>query len=188
MSIISLEEVLSYNNSDIPARFIKHYGVSQEEAQLLFDDVKRWLWLANKVNAEGVNNTVTVDQSIIVIDEMWHNFVLFTREYVGFCQKYFGRYMHHAPFAESEKKQMEEKFNSMTTAEKKTYLMDQKRWQYEYIYDELGEDTFIRWYKEYPKKFTALSLCEMAHTTEKSRHDSKIALIRQLAEEQRQTA
>ncbi|VUD42237.1 hypothetical protein TDB9533_00651 [Thalassocella blandensis] len=184
MNSVSLEEVLAYNNSDIPARFIKIYGVSEEEAQVLFDDVKRWLWLANKVSVDKVNSSVTIDQSIIVIDEMWHNFVLFTKEYVGFCQKFFGRYMHHAPFAESEKKQMEDKFKDMTTSEKKSYLMDQKRWQYEFVYDHLGQDTFIRWYKEYPKRYSAMALADKLHATEKERHDTKLAAIRERIKDQ----
>jgi hypothetical protein len=32
-----------------------------------------------------------------LIDEVWHQFVLFTTEYLAFCTQYFGGYMHHAP-------------------------------------------------------------------------------------------
>lgn len=31
------------------------------------------------------------------IDEVWHQFVLFTHEYIAFCQRYFGSYVHHFP-------------------------------------------------------------------------------------------
>lgn len=31
------------------------------------------------------------------IDEVWHQFVLFTGEYFAFCERYFGSYLHHAP-------------------------------------------------------------------------------------------
>lgn len=31
------------------------------------------------------------------IDEAWHQFVLFTTEYMEFCRQYFGRYVHHVP-------------------------------------------------------------------------------------------
>src|SRR5262249_54038232 len=31
------------------------------------------------------------------VDEVWHQFVLFTWEYVKFCTQFFGRYIHHAP-------------------------------------------------------------------------------------------
>ncbi len=33
-----------------------------------------------------------------IVDEAWHEFILFTREYHLFCQKAFGRYFHHTPF------------------------------------------------------------------------------------------
>jgi hypothetical protein len=31
------------------------------------------------------------------VDEAWHQFVLFTSQYVDFCQRYFGEYLHHNP-------------------------------------------------------------------------------------------
>jgi hypothetical protein len=31
------------------------------------------------------------------IDEVWHQFILFTREYGNFCQESFGRFLHHSP-------------------------------------------------------------------------------------------
>jgi hypothetical protein len=31
------------------------------------------------------------------IDEVWHQFVLFTGEYFAFCERYFGSYLHHSP-------------------------------------------------------------------------------------------
>jgi hypothetical protein len=32
-----------------------------------------------------------------VVDELWHEFILFTREYQDFCGKAFGRFLHHTP-------------------------------------------------------------------------------------------
>ena len=34
-----------------------------------------------------------------VADDLWHEFILHTREYSTFCQKAFGGYMHHTPSA-----------------------------------------------------------------------------------------
>lgn len=31
------------------------------------------------------------------IDEVWHAFILFTREYADFCQAVFGEFIHHVP-------------------------------------------------------------------------------------------
>ncbi len=32
-----------------------------------------------------------------VVDQLWHEFILYTRHYEQFCKKAFGRYMHHTP-------------------------------------------------------------------------------------------
>lgn len=32
-----------------------------------------------------------------VTDDLWHEFILFTRQYDGFCAKAFGRFLHHVP-------------------------------------------------------------------------------------------
>ena len=31
------------------------------------------------------------------IDEVWHQFILFTREYHSFCETFYGEYLHHSP-------------------------------------------------------------------------------------------
>lgn len=32
-----------------------------------------------------------------IVDEVWHAFILFTKEYAAFCEGVFGRFIHHAP-------------------------------------------------------------------------------------------
>jgi len=32
-----------------------------------------------------------------IVDDLWHEFILYTREYQQFCAKAFGRFMHHTP-------------------------------------------------------------------------------------------
>lgn len=34
-----------------------------------------------------------------VVDDLWHEFILYTREYHAFCKAAFGGYMHHVPAA-----------------------------------------------------------------------------------------
>lgn len=31
------------------------------------------------------------------VDAVWHQFILFTRQYHAFCDEFLGRYLHHAP-------------------------------------------------------------------------------------------
>jgi hypothetical protein len=32
-----------------------------------------------------------------VVDDLWHELILYTRQYQSFCQQAFGRFMHHSP-------------------------------------------------------------------------------------------
>lgn len=34
-----------------------------------------------------------------VVDDLWHEFILYTKNYQSFCQQAFGRYLHHTPTA-----------------------------------------------------------------------------------------
>ncbi len=44
-----------------------------------------------------------------VVDEAWHNFILFTKLYTNFCDKALGRFLHHIPPAAMESKSIEER-------------------------------------------------------------------------------
>lgn len=40
-----------------------------------------------------------------VVDDAWHEFILHTREYHGFCEEAFGKFLHHTPAETFEKLQ-----------------------------------------------------------------------------------
>ena len=92
---------------------------------------------------------------------MWHNFVLFTKEYFGFCKQYFGYYIHHAPATEAEDREGREQIVAHRTIEERVNARkEQLRPQYEYIYDVLGKETLVKWYIEYPRDFSHQQLVE----------------------------
>ncbi len=64
---------------------------SDEEGTALFAEVKRYLVLTH------ANPTRAVPVFSPLIDEVWHQFMLFTTEYAAFCERFFGRFMHHMP-------------------------------------------------------------------------------------------
>jgi hypothetical protein len=33
----------------------------------------------------------------VLVDDMWHKFLLHTRDYAAFCDAAFGRFLHHEP-------------------------------------------------------------------------------------------
>lgn len=43
------------------------------------------------------NNKTSVAMVSEVADELWHEFILHTRAYCEFCEKIFGKYIHHNP-------------------------------------------------------------------------------------------
>ena len=153
MKTPTLDEVLQYTNTDVVYRFASTYGIARDEADDIFVQVKKWLWLAHHRRLAGLETGLSIDVPIVVIDEMWHNFVLFTKEYTAFCKHFFGYYVHHAPTTEAEEHEHVEALRTLDRAGREKARKDRMRGQYEYIYDHLGKDTFVKWYLEYPKTF-----------------------------------
>lgn len=52
------------------------------------------------LSANVVNGGAAVGMPSKVVDELWHQFILMSREYSEFCDQAFGKYLHHTPDAE----------------------------------------------------------------------------------------
>src|SRR5262245_15022848 len=96
----SLEEALDYENEDVIHRFRTLYDMEFHEAEDIFHETKKWLWLIRQPDSPPL----AIVDGMLILDEMWHNFVLFTREYATYCHERFGRYLHHAPSTHQEKR------------------------------------------------------------------------------------
>lgn len=71
------------------------------------------------------------------IDNMWHTFLLFTKDYHEFCSNYLGGvFFHHEPIVDMNDNHLDERYEQELTL----YLS--------YIYDNLGEDTLMRWFEQ----------------------------------------
>jgi hypothetical protein len=84
-----LQRISSYKNPELLERVKRKLDLSDEEAVDLFEDTKKYLYLCS-VSKESLAPTW-------IIDECWHEFILYTREYATCCQRWFGRFIHHAP-------------------------------------------------------------------------------------------
>jgi hypothetical protein len=62
-----------------------------DEARALFDEVKKFLVLQCDAGA------CYIPVFSRRVDEVWHQFVLYSIEYRQFCLRFFGGYLHHAP-------------------------------------------------------------------------------------------
>lgn len=84
-----LNGVLAYENEDVVVRIMKVQNCDRSKAEAIFKDTLRFLYICGTTDG-GWGPTQ-------VIDAGWHEFLMFTRDYADFCQKYFGRFIHHNP-------------------------------------------------------------------------------------------
>jgi hypothetical protein len=73
------------------ARLQEKLNLSKEDAELLFQDTMRFLYLVT------VNTPADPLYPPKMVDEGWHHFLMFTQDYQKFCQDFFGRFIHHRP-------------------------------------------------------------------------------------------
>jgi hypothetical protein len=162
----SLADVLAYQNPMVVAGFIKTFAVPQAEADDIFEQLKCMLWLTNEMEYDGLRESGKIwliDRSLLVLDEMWHNFILFTAPYFEFCISQFGYYIHHVPTVDEPEKKAARaaEFAALTHEQTIAKVMDEKRWQYNYVFSKLGKERFVKWYTEYHQKYTDQYLVEL---------------------------
>ena len=142
-----LEDVLRYENAEVVRRFAADHAVSLADAEDVFLETKRWLWLCANVDAR-----VPLLSEARAIDLMWHTFLLFTRDYARFCDEYFGAFIHHYPRTSDVKEAWERQLAADpegATRERRETL----RKACEVVCDRLGPSTLAKWCEEFPRRF-----------------------------------
>ncbi|MFK7934334.1 MAG: hypothetical protein AB8G22_12550 [Saprospiraceae bacterium] len=149
---LSLAEVLTFKvTPSIYDRFAHSFpSIPREEAELIYQDCLRFLWLLAKKDEERKSDPtvpdVVITKGMRIIDEMWHSFILYTEYYVAFCDKYLGEFKHHPPVLH--------KFYQNQEARS-----EEERWELalgefiECVYEELGEEVAVRWFATYVEKY-----------------------------------
>lgn len=154
----SLESVLAHQDAVVVARFTDEFDVTIADAQEVFDETRRWVWLCAEARADR-NQGLTVpplmiDRFLLFIDEGWHNWILHTRAYRTFCDREFGFYVDHnptpKPVKDTKKTLLDER------GEVFAETLSQREGQYSYIFDKLGGDTLERWYSTLAEKYWRL--------------------------------
>lgn len=149
-----LTRVVAYKNCEVVRRFREQFPVSEREAQEIFRETKKWLWLLSVASPPG---RLAVTDPILVLDEMWHAFLMYTKDYEEFCQRYFGRVLHHAPTTYAENARLQRRLASHPERVARE-LEVRSRWQYQTIMEHLGEATLRKWYVSYPKRYSPQKL------------------------------
>ena len=159
--LCSLEQALAYRNDQILYKFQERWDVTFEEADELFEETKKWLWLQVAARMhKGPPFAMTV--SMAMVDEMLHTFILFTREYIRYCDENYGVYLHHTPMTKKEKDAKLARFQR----EREEMLAFEAEFlsrMYAFAYDMLGEETVVRWYSVYAKKYSGGRMTELAN-------------------------
>lgn len=90
---IDIQKVMDYPIPDIIARYRKDYKVSQDLAKIHEIELKRYLILV----ADTLDDEDGLSMLSTQVDNLWHTFLLFTKEYQAFCNDMFGKFIHHVP-------------------------------------------------------------------------------------------
>jgi hypothetical protein len=86
---IELDSVMSFEFDPLVHRMVDKYQWAEDEARSVFEDTKRYLYLARMTGKPLIPPAK--------VDEMWHNFILFTADYASFCERRLGKFIHHRP-------------------------------------------------------------------------------------------
>ncbi|MFO0665153.1 MAG: hypothetical protein U0174_14460 [Polyangiaceae bacterium] len=135
----SLARVLRYRNHLVIDKFLERYRLRRREADVLFRDMLMLLWL-------GSRKRIHIFPPQILIDEMWHTFILHTQAYERFCHRFFGSMIHHLPTPSRPRARRRPVVAKLAV----THL----RKSISAVYDELGRDVAERWYGAYRKRYT----------------------------------
>lgn len=88
---IDIQKVMDYPIPHVVARFCKDHGVSKEDAKKYERELKRYLILASEYSGSNLPMMSTE------VDNFWHTFLLFTKDYQNFCNEGLGMFIHHVP-------------------------------------------------------------------------------------------
>ena len=140
---LTLKQILAYENEHIIERYAKDYADNYLSPQQAYTEMLKFLWLGDKLKSERkknpenkqLPNMMPIHHEMKEIDDMWHTFILFTKNYADFCEHYFDYFIHHAPNT-SKEKPTEEEYRQ----ELERYLI--------YVYDNLGEETVRLWFRD----------------------------------------
>jgi hypothetical protein len=145
MKLPDLSELLEYKNAPVLKLYQQNYPENKLPGPEAFEEMLKYLWLTQKHEKDLRDNpdnpelprTCAMLQSMREIDQMWHEFILFTHDYIEFCQKYFGLYLHHLPNI----------FDNMPLPRDEENAEIARLLPY--IYDNLGEETMRVWFSKY---------------------------------------
>ncbi len=152
-SLSTLERILEYKNDFVIDCFLKQYSFTRDEAKDIFQETLKWLYLCGHSYTESNVPAPSIFGGTKIIDEMWHTFILCTKDYYDFCEKYIGKFIHHQPSTIYEKEELKRAY-LLNPQEQENKLDSEFRELMSYVYDLLGEETTVKWFDTYQSKYS----------------------------------
>jgi len=135
---------MKYRNRELIDRFLETWDVTRPEANEVFGEFKRFLWMCVK--------TRTRVAPVPIVDEMWHTFLMYTIEYREFTTRYFGTMYEHIPTRMHFKREFE-RLVAKAPAHARGALAARLEPEIAIVMDVLGEKTVLRWYVTYQQRY-----------------------------------
>ncbi len=87
----------SYRPSQIVIeKFKKKYpGISDGEVELVWQALYSFFELIRKKRKN--DSKFEAYMTSVIVDDLWHEMILDTRNYINFCKSFYGGYIHHRP-------------------------------------------------------------------------------------------
>lgn len=144
-----LDDVLTFTNDELITRYQRDYPNNQLPAEIALQEILKFLCLGQlheRLRTEQPDNEDLQFRWLLhvemkEIDDMWHTFLLFTKPYSEFCQQYFGKFIHHVPATDAEKKNNVDNLDDFLNVDTQRMLS--------FVYDHLGEETLKLWFSEH---------------------------------------
>ena len=94
--------------TDVVKRCQKDFGYTDEDMAILEPELKKYLALSLVTSKEDLGTGMYSSD----VDNLWHSFILFTREYADFCHNYIGFFVHHVPEIDTNNSSLEKRQES----------------------------------------------------------------------------
>ncbi|KVM18283.1 hypothetical protein WL05_19555 [Burkholderia ubonensis] len=145
------ENLARYEHEGVIGKFRDEWDVEEAEALDIFSEMKKFLYVSEYAQKQCIE--FEIDEPILMIDKMWHHFILFTNDYEKFCNRFFGKMLHHIPFCSAH---LSQKIKALSR--EGITLNDHKRDRLEkqlrVISSTFGNETLKKWYVEYGSKYS----------------------------------
>ncbi|AZE50112.1 hypothetical protein C4K04_4453 [Pseudomonas chlororaphis] len=80
-------DLMRYEHEGVVGKFRDEWDVEEAEALDIFSEMKKFLYISEYAQRQCIE--FEIDEPILMIDKMWHHFILFTNDYEKFCNSFF---------------------------------------------------------------------------------------------------